>query len=128
MSDMTPGQLAERREALKRSAWVSVLNDNDTYTGLDGCWIALTSEEKVTALDDDSLSVDDLPQERRFSLNDLLMLAIDAGIFDDWLLEKGGLTCPTHRWSGRFCRAGQTPNGGPQGNQRSMGSSRFHRD
>lgn len=78
----------ERREALKKTAWVTVLNDNDTFTGLDGCWVAPTNAKQVEALDAEEIEVDDLPEERRFSLNDLLMRAINSGMFDDWLEEN----------------------------------------
>ena len=78
MTEQTPDQrLIAQREALKKSGWVTVLNDGDTYTGLDGCHIALTSDEQVEGLDADKFSVDDLPAWQRFSLNELLMLAID---------------------------------------------------
>ena len=88
MTEQTSDQrLIAQREALKKSSWVTVLNDGDTYTGLDGCHIALTSDEQVEGLDADKFSVDDLPAWQRFSLNELLMLAIDLGIFDDWLKE-----------------------------------------
>lgn len=69
-------------EEMKKAAWVSVLNDNDTYTGLDGCWIALTSPEIVTALDDDDMPVEDVPQPH-YGLQALLEWAIDHGYFDD---------------------------------------------
>lgn len=95
MTNDVPGaapdqRLIDRGEALKRIAWVSVLNSDDTFTGLDGCWIAPTTGEEVDALDEGKIDVGDLPH--RFPLNDLLMLAIEAGIFDDWLAAHEG--CP----------------------------------
>jgi cell wall assembly regulator SMI1 len=40
------------REEMKKGPWVAVLNDNDTYTGLTGCWIAMTDQDQVKALDE----------------------------------------------------------------------------
>ena len=63
----------ERREALKNSAWVTVLTDSDTTDGLDGCWIAPTNEEQVKALDPGETVDDLIPAQRRFWLHDLLL-------------------------------------------------------
>ena len=87
MSDDVTEEKLNQRQALKRIAWVTVLNDGDTFTGLDGCYIAPTTDKEVKALDDDTIAVDDLPHQ--FSLHRLLGLAIEAGIFDEWLDEHG---------------------------------------
>jgi hypothetical protein len=72
-SDMTKGQL-------RATAWLSVLNDDDTFTGLNGCWIAPTSPEVVEAMDNGEYDVDEAPITR-YSLRDLLEWAIDHGYF-----------------------------------------------
>ena len=68
------------RDELKRAAWVCVLNDNDTYTGLDGCWFAVTPDDCVADLDDGA-SVEDVPLPHH-SLQALFKFAIDHGYFD----------------------------------------------
>jgi hypothetical protein len=81
-------QLGVQRNALKQSAWVTVLNDDDTFTGLDGSWIAPANGEQGQALDDGEFALSDLPV--RFGLHDLLVWAIDNGCFDDFLATQGG--------------------------------------
>jgi hypothetical protein len=38
------------REEMKKGAWIAVLADNDTFTGIDGCWFAYTSVDQVDLL------------------------------------------------------------------------------
>jgi hypothetical protein len=73
-SDMT-------KDELKKTAWVNVLNDDDTFTGLDGCWIAPTPPEVVEGLNNGEYEVDEAPLTR-YSLGDLLDWAIDHGYFN----------------------------------------------
>jgi hypothetical protein len=68
------------RDEMKRSAWVMVLNDGDTYTGLDGCWFAMTSDSEVDALNAGE-DVTDLPGPH-YSMQRLLEWAIAHGYFD----------------------------------------------
>jgi hypothetical protein len=70
----------EVRASFRETAWVSVLNDNETYTGLDGCWIAPTPPDVVEKLNEGD-EVDDIPLSR-FDLEDLIQWAIDNGYFD----------------------------------------------
>jgi hypothetical protein len=74
-------QRDQTNEDLKTAAWVSVLNDDDTFTGLDGCWIAPTLPEVVEALNEGEYEVNEAPVTR-YSLQDLLDWAIDHGYFD----------------------------------------------
>lgn len=68
-------------DELRKAAWVCVLNDSNDYTGLDGCWIALTTPGQVESLDDGELDVSALRPQ--FGLQSLLEFAIDAGYFDN---------------------------------------------
>jgi hypothetical protein len=68
------------RDEMKKEAWVVVLNDNDTYTGLTGCWIAMTDQDQVEALDEGA-DVEDVPGPH-YDLQALLEWAIDGGYFD----------------------------------------------
>jgi len=68
-------------DELKKSAWVCVLNDDDTYAGLDGCWIALTDEAQVEKLDEGE-HVSEVPGPH-FSLQLLLEWAISNGYFEN---------------------------------------------
>lgn len=75
------GMAKTNREQMKNSAWICVLNDNDSWTGLDGSWIAITEEEQQEALYNDERVCDlDLT---KFSLRTLVDWAIDAGYFDE---------------------------------------------
>jgi hypothetical protein len=69
------------RDEMKLEAWVCVLNDNETFTGLDGCWIAMTPADCVADLDDGG-AAEDVPQPH-YSLKSLLEFAIDQGYFDE---------------------------------------------
>ena len=69
------------KDELKKSAWLSVLNDDDTFTGFDGCWIAPTRPEVVEGLNNGEYNVGDAPLTRH-SLRDLLEWAIDRGYFE----------------------------------------------
>lgn len=70
----------EVRASLRATSWVSVLDDDETYTGLGGCWIAPTPPDVIEALDEGD-GVDDM-QLSRFDLSDLVEWAIDRGYFD----------------------------------------------
>jgi hypothetical protein len=75
------GMANANREQMKNSAWICVLNDNDTWTGLDGSWIAITEEGQQEALYNDERVCDlDLT---KYSLRTLIDWAIDAGYFDE---------------------------------------------
>jgi hypothetical protein len=79
MSDSTKRD--DLRKRLHNTAWVCVLTDDQTYTGLDGCWIMPTTQEQVEQLNDDEpVAGLDSPQ---FTLQKLLDWAIDAGFFDN---------------------------------------------
>jgi hypothetical protein len=67
------------RQQMLESAWICVLDDGETYTGLDGCWIAMTTDQEAKDLDDGG-SADDL--QDRFSLQALLEFAVSQGYFD----------------------------------------------
>jgi hypothetical protein len=67
-------------DEMKREAWVTVLNDDTTYTGLDGCWIAMTDQDQVKALDAGE-DVEEVCHER-YDMQALLEWAIDKGYFD----------------------------------------------
>ena len=69
-------------EEMKKAAWVSVLNDDRHIHRVEWMRIALTSPEIVTALDDDDMPVEDVPQPH-YGLQALLEWAIDHGYFDD---------------------------------------------
>jgi hypothetical protein len=73
---------AGNRDELRKIAWVCVLSDGSTYTGLDGCWIARTTPEQVKRLDAGD-PVNDLPEYQRYSLQTVLEWAIDHGGFDE---------------------------------------------
>ncbi len=68
-------------DEMKKGAWVCVLNDNSTFTGLDGCWIAMTDQEQVEALDEGE-DVEDVCHGPRYDMQKLLEWAIDHGAFD----------------------------------------------
>jgi hypothetical protein len=67
LSDM---ETVMTKDELKETAWVNVLNDDDTFTSLDGCWIAPTPPEVVEGLDNGEYDVDEAPLTR-YSLGDL---------------------------------------------------------
>jgi hypothetical protein len=67
------------KEEMKKGPWVAVLNDNDTYTGLTGCWIAMTDQDQVKALDEGA-GVEDVSGPH-YDMQALLELAIDRGYF-----------------------------------------------
>lgn len=69
------------RDELKKSPWVMVLTDGDTYSGLDGCTLVPTTPEQVEALDAGESVNDVVP--RRASMQALIEWAIDQGYFDD---------------------------------------------
>jgi hypothetical protein len=60
---------------LRDAHWITVLNDNETFGGLDGCWIATVPE------DAEFEEVDELDLTR-FSVRELLDWAIDHGFFE----------------------------------------------
>jgi hypothetical protein len=67
------------RDELKTSAWIVVLSDDDTYTGLDGCWIATTTPDQVKEGNESG----EIPEGlKRIPMQDLLIWAIDNGYFD----------------------------------------------
>ena len=68
------------REALKNSnRWISVLNDGETYTGLQGAWIAQTPEN----FDEDNSNLEEqIRAEDRIDLWGLVTWAIDQGCLD----------------------------------------------
>jgi hypothetical protein len=68
------------RDELQESAWVVVLNDNDTYTGMDGRWIAMTDQDQVTALHEGESINDVCPV--RYDMQKILTFAIEHGYFD----------------------------------------------
>lgn len=68
------------RDELKNSAWVMVLADGDTYSGLDGCTLVPTTPDQVEALDAGE-SVDEVVPQRA-SMQALIEWAIDQGYFD----------------------------------------------
>jgi hypothetical protein len=70
------------RDEMKRSSWVMVLNDDDTFTGLDGCWFAATPPSIVRQLDEGQIAVREVPG-RHFEMQPLLEWAIDQGYFDN---------------------------------------------
>jgi hypothetical protein len=80
MSDST--KEIDLRKRLHNTAWVCVLNDDQIYTGLDGCWIMPTTKEQVKQLDEDGEPVARLDSPQ-FTLQKLLDWTIDAGFFDN---------------------------------------------
>jgi hypothetical protein len=71
------------RDDLKREAWIVVLNDNHLFTGLTGCWIALTDQDQVKALDEGAHFYDVIEDDQNWDMQNLLEWAIDHGYFDD---------------------------------------------
>lgn len=69
------------KQEMLASAWVCVLADSETYTGLDGCWIAVTSQEVVEALDEGHISLTEL-SGGRYDLQSLLEFGLEHGYFD----------------------------------------------
>ena len=65
---------------LKDSTWVCVLNNNETYSEPDGCWIAPTPPDVVQLLDQGDEPDEHCPD--KWSLQALLEWAIDQGYFD----------------------------------------------
>jgi hypothetical protein len=69
------------RTELHEIDWIAVLNDDETYTGLVGCWIATTTPSIVEELNE---GADPNQLELvRFNLDHLVQWAIDKGYFDD---------------------------------------------
>ena len=68
-------------EEMKKGAWICVLNDGETYTGLDGCWFASTPQDELELLDEGEHEAKDVPGPH-YSLQALLWWAIDHGYFD----------------------------------------------
>jgi hypothetical protein len=69
------------RTELHEIDWIAVLNDDETYTGLVGCWIATTTPSIVEELNEGAG-----PNQLelvRFNLDHLVQWAIDKGYFDD---------------------------------------------
>jgi hypothetical protein len=69
------------RDRLKREAWLMVLGGGD-YTGLDGCWFALTTQQEVQKLDNGEISAGEVSKPH-YSMQALLEWAIDHGYFDE---------------------------------------------
>jgi hypothetical protein len=65
---------------LKDTLWICVLNDDSTYTGLSGCWIAPTPDEDIEALDDGAEPGD--LKMYRYSIEHLLNWPIDHGYIE----------------------------------------------
>lgn len=63
---------------LKNSQWIVVLNDDDSFTGLDGCWIAPVADDALVLHGGAAHTV---PAETRWDLRGLLDFAIDHGYF-----------------------------------------------
>jgi hypothetical protein len=68
------------REEMKKAAYIMVLGDDDTFTGLDGCWFAYTSPDQVAELDEDGDL--DAIEIKPCDMQELLEWAIDHGYFD----------------------------------------------
>jgi hypothetical protein len=67
-------------EEMKKAEWVCVLGDDDTFSGLDGSWIAMVPTDHSDELAGGG-KVSDLPEQ--FCLRKLIDKAIDAGWFDE---------------------------------------------
>jgi hypothetical protein len=54
-------------DEMKRSAWVMVIADSSTFTGLGGCWFAMTTDEEVEGLDSGDQLLSDLTSPHYFT-------------------------------------------------------------
>jgi hypothetical protein len=77
----TPTEQEKHRAELKQSEWVAVLNDDETYSGLDGAWIALSPSGDADR--DTDVAVRQIPEDARTDLSGLVMWAINHGYFDE---------------------------------------------
>jgi hypothetical protein len=61
--------------------WVSVLNDDETFTSLSGCWIAKITAAETVQLDEGDEPDNVVPEVRRCDLAALVEWAIERGYF-----------------------------------------------
>jgi hypothetical protein len=81
MMMMKTDERTTQRAQLRAADWITVLNDDETYTSLEGCWIAVTTPEVSQKLDDGD-DPNDIPELVRWDLDALVQCAIDHGYFD----------------------------------------------
>jgi hypothetical protein len=78
------------RDRLKQANWITILSDDETYTSLDGCHIAIPTSEHLQELDA-GVDPNDLDNLERYDLRSLL----------DWAISTGYYCCETdkRRWA-----------------------------
>jgi hypothetical protein len=69
------------RDRLKKANWITILNDDETYTSLGGCHIAIPTAAQLEELDEGS-DPNDLEGLESYDLRALLDWAISNGYFD----------------------------------------------
>ena len=75
------------RDRLKQANWITILSDDETYTSLDGCHIAIPTTEQIEELDAgaDPHHLDNL---ERYDLKALVDWAVSSGYFDESAATK----------------------------------------
>ena len=93
--------VAELREVLKKSLWINVFGDDETWSSCQG-WISPATNQVVAIIEEQDNIVNYAPLFR-FKLEDLIDFAIDHGYFDDkfpgWAAEGTFLKAePAPEW------------------------------
>ena len=77
------------RDRLRQADWITILSDDETYTSLGGCHIAIPTPEQGEELDAGA-DPNDLDDLERYDLRALLDWAINNGYFDNQLHQGLG--------------------------------------
>ena len=74
--------MPDNRDRLKQADWITILSDDETYTSLGGCHIAIPTTDQMEELDAgaDPKHLDDLEV---YDLKELVDWAITNGYFDE---------------------------------------------
>jgi hypothetical protein len=73
-------KMAER-DQLKEANWITILNDDETFTSLGGSHVAILTAEQQQELKEGT-ELNDLDNLQRYDLKELVNWAIDHGYFD----------------------------------------------
>ncbi len=85
----------EWRTDLKKSEWICVLNDDETYTGLNGSWIAPIPDDLTEQREDIENGYAPKVVPVYFDMRKMLEFAINHGYFDEQKLNEAGFSCST---------------------------------
>jgi len=86
---ITEMRMPAERDRLRQADWITILSDDETYTSLGGCHIAIPTPEQGEELDAGA-DPNDLDDLERYDLRALLDWAINNGYFDNQLHQGLG--------------------------------------